>query len=172
LRGGAGCGYKKKFGRGYPPRPAPQFTTKTKKKTLASHIFSRLQAPAALASHPLKLSSLLLTSSSQISLLTFTIAGAAEEMSLRHLNRLKWLLLKTDEYSSRNNLGDGEDGQVRRGLLDPLDGNLRREMVKYSEFIQAAYHSFHSDPAMSAQEPQTIWFCFSFIFVQLKQFLC
>jgi hypothetical protein len=74
LRGGAGCGYKKILGadtRPAPPRSA--IYNQNKKKTLASHIFSRLQAPAALASHPLKLSSLLLTSSSQISLLTFVI---------------------------------------------------------------------------------------------------
>lgn len=82
---------------------------------------------------------------------------AAEEMSPRHLNRLKRLLSKTEEYSPRNNLGSrwreyhGSNDWV--GLLDPLDENLRREVVRYGEFVQAAYHSFHSNPAMSADEP-------------------
>lgn len=38
-------------------------------------------------------------------------------------------------------------------MLDPLDENLRREVVRYGEFVQAAYHCFHSNPAMSAQDP-------------------
>ncbi|KAI9175175.1 hypothetical protein LWI28_028546 [Acer negundo] len=82
---------------------------------------------------------------------------AAEEMSPRNLNRLKRLLSKTEEYSPRNNLASrwreyhGSNDWV--GLLDPLDENLRREVVRYGEFVQAAYHSFHSDPAMSAEEP-------------------
>ncbi|GLJ29533.1 hypothetical protein SUGI_0582450 [Cryptomeria japonica] len=32
------------------------------------------------------------------------------------------------------------------GLLDPLDENLRREIVKYGEFVQAAYSAFEFDP--------------------------
>ncbi|KAL5750848.1 hypothetical protein ACOSP7_025451 [Xanthoceras sorbifolium] len=81
---------------------------------------------------------------------------AAEEMSPRHLNRLQRLLSRTEEYSPRNNLGSrwreyhGSNDWV--GLLDPLDDNLRREVVRYGEFVQAAYHSFHSNPAMSAEE--------------------
>lgn len=82
---------------------------------------------------------------------------AAEEMSPRHLNRLQRLLSKTGEYSPRNNLGskwrEYHGSNHWKGLLDPLDENLRREMVRYGEFIQAAYHSFHSNPEMSAQEP-------------------
>lgn len=81
---------------------------------------------------------------------------AAEEMSPRHLNRLQRLLSKSAEYSPRNSLGSrwreyhGSNDWV--GLLDPLNDNLRREIVKYGEFIQAAYHCFHSDPAMSQVE--------------------
>ncbi|KDP39930.1 hypothetical protein JCGZ_03461 [Jatropha curcas] len=80
---------------------------------------------------------------------------AAEEMSPRHLNRLQRLLSKTEEYSPRNHLGSrwreyhGSNDWV--GLLDPLDENLRREVVRYGEFVQAAYHAFHSNPAMSTE---------------------
>ncbi|KAM1787580.1 hypothetical protein ACFX11_037960 [Malus domestica] len=86
------------------------------------------------------------------------VKGAAEDMSPRHLNRLQRLLSKTGEYSPRNNLGtrwrEYHGSNNWAGLLDPLDENLRREVVRYGEFIQAAYHSFHSNPAMSAEEAQ------------------
>ncbi|XP_015078892.1 phospholipase A1-Ibeta2, chloroplastic-like [Solanum pennellii] len=82
---------------------------------------------------------------------------AAEDMSPRHLNRLKRLLSsKSMEYSPRNNLANrwreyhGSNNWL--GLLDPLDENLRRELVRYGEFIQSAYHCFHTDPATSADE--------------------
>ncbi|XP_052170859.1 phospholipase A1-Ibeta2, chloroplastic [Diospyros lotus] len=83
---------------------------------------------------------------------------AAEEVSPRHLNRLRRLLSnsKSQEYSPRNNLGarwtEYHGCNDWSGLLDPLDENLRREVVRYGEFIQAAYHCFHSDPATSADE--------------------
>ncbi|PON65125.1 Fungal lipase-like domain containing protein [Trema orientale] len=82
---------------------------------------------------------------------------AADEMSPRHLNRLQQLLTKTAEYSPRNNLGrrwrDYHGLNDWAGLLDPLDENLRREVVRYGEFIQAAYRCFHSNPAMPIDEP-------------------
>lgn len=77
---------------------------------------------------------------------------AAEEMSPRNLVRLQRLLSKTAEYSPRNNLGGrwkeyhGSKDWV--GLVDPLDENLRREVVRYGEFVQAGYHAFHVDPEM------------------------
>ncbi|KAJ6932984.1 phospholipase A1-Ibeta2 [Populus alba x Populus x berolinensis] len=76
-------------------------------------------------------------------------------MSPRHLNRLQRLLSKTEEYSPRNHLGprwrEYHGSNDWKGLLDPLDENLRREVVRYGEFVQASYHAFHSNPAMSAQ---------------------
>ncbi|KAI3424516.1 Lipase_3 domain-containing protein, partial [Psidium guajava] len=42
------------------------------------------------------------------------------------------------EYQGRN---DWE------GLLDPLDDTLRREILRYGEFVEAAYHSFDFDPS-------------------------
>ncbi|KAL3497561.1 hypothetical protein ACH5RR_040293 [Cinchona calisaya] len=82
---------------------------------------------------------------------------AAEEMSPKHLNRLQRLLsMSHQEYSPRNNLSsrwrEYHGCNDWTGLLDPLDENLRRELVKYGEFVQAAYHCFHSNPAMSAHE--------------------
>ncbi|KAI3469018.1 hypothetical protein Pfo_025681 [Paulownia fortunei] len=83
---------------------------------------------------------------------------AAEEMSPRHLNRLQRLLSKSAEYSPRNNLGsrwrEYHGSNDWTGLLDPLDENLRREVVRFGEFIQAAYHCFHSNPATSTEETQ------------------
>ncbi|KAL1830025.1 hypothetical protein ACET3Z_008437 [Daucus carota] len=78
---------------------------------------------------------------------------AAEEVSPRHLVRLKRMLSISNQYSPRNILAskwrEYHGCNNWEGLLDPLDENLRREMVRYGEFIQAAYHCFHSDPATS-----------------------
>ncbi|KAL4339728.1 hypothetical protein GQ457_08G026050 [Hibiscus cannabinus] len=79
--------------------------------------------------------------------------SAAEDMSPRHLNRL---LSMTMEYSPRNNLGsrwrEYHGCNDWSGLLDPLDENLRREVVRYGEFVQAAYQAFHSNPSMPTDE--------------------
>ncbi|GKU95617.1 hypothetical protein SLEP1_g8952 [Rubroshorea leprosula] len=81
---------------------------------------------------------------------------AAEEMSPRHFNRLQRLLSMTAEYSPRNNLAsrwrEYHGCKDWAGLIDPLDENLRREVVRYGEFVQAAYHAFHSNPATPAEE--------------------
>ncbi|KAJ4954595.1 hypothetical protein NE237_011378 [Protea cynaroides] len=66
-----------------------------------------------------------------------------EEMSPQHLNRLQRLLSMSAEHSPRNNLGSRWRG---------LSRNLRREVVRFGEFIQAAYHTFHSSPAMSEED--------------------
>ncbi|KAG8374657.1 hypothetical protein BUALT_Bualt10G0018800 [Buddleja alternifolia] len=83
---------------------------------------------------------------------------AAEEMSPRNLNRLQRLLSMSQEYSPRNILGsrwcEYHGNNDWTGLLDPLDENLRREVVRFGEFIQAAYHCFHSNPATSTEETQ------------------
>ncbi|KAG2679798.1 hypothetical protein I3843_11G067600 [Carya illinoinensis] len=82
---------------------------------------------------------------------------ASEQMSPRNFNRLQRLLSKTNEYSPRNNLGsrwrEYHGSNHWKGLLDPLDENLRREVVRYGEFVQAAYQSFHSNPTMSEDGP-------------------
>ncbi|KAJ4956896.1 hypothetical protein NE237_013679 [Protea cynaroides] len=81
---------------------------------------------------------------------------AAEEMSPRHLNRLQRLLSMSAERSPRNNLGtrwrEYHGCNDWTGLIDPLDENLRREVVRFGEFIQAAYHTFHCNPATSEED--------------------
>ncbi|KAF5177656.1 Phospholipase a1-ibeta2 protein [Thalictrum thalictroides] len=78
-------------------------------------------------------------------------ATAAEEMSPKNLNRLKRLLSISQEYSPRNNLAtrwrEYHGSNHWDNLLDPLDENLRREVVKYGEFVQAAYQAFQSNPS-------------------------
>ncbi|KAF8027356.1 hypothetical protein BT93_E0302 [Corymbia citriodora subsp. variegata] len=82
-------------------------------------------------------------------------AKTAEEMSPRHLHRLQRLLSMTPEYSPRNSLAarwrEYHGSNDWAGMLDPLDENLRREVVRYGEFVQAAYQAFHTDPATSAE---------------------
>jgi len=81
---------------------------------------------------------------------------AAEEISPRHLKRLQRLLSKTAEYSPRNIIGrkwrEYHGSNDWKGMLDPLDDNLRREVVRYGDLVQAAYQAFHADPAMSTTE--------------------
>lgn len=81
----------------------------------------------------------------------------AEEMSPRYLNRLQKMLSNNNiEYSPKNSLGSrwkefhGSNDWL--GLIDPLNENLRRELIRYGEFIQAAYHCFHSNPSTSQGE--------------------
>ncbi|KFK22257.1 phospholipase a1- chloroplastic-like [Arabis alpina] len=83
--------------------------------------------------------------------------AAVEEMSPKNLKKLQRLLSKSsEERSPKNKLGSkwrelhGSNNWV--GLLDPLDENLRRELVRYGEFVQAAYHAFHSDPEGSPRD--------------------
>lgn len=78
------------------------------------------------------------------------------EMSPNHLRRLQRLLSRTEEYSPRKSLArrwrEYHGSRDWDGLLDPLDENLRREVVRYGELVQAAYQAFHSNPATVADE--------------------
>ncbi|KAF9617501.1 hypothetical protein IFM89_036705 [Coptis chinensis] len=77
-------------------------------------------------------------------------------MSPRNLNRLKRLLSISQQYSPRNNLAskwrEYHGCNDWDNLLDPLDENLRREVVKYGEFIQNAYQAFQSNPSTSKSD--------------------
>ncbi|PUZ50077.1 hypothetical protein GQ55_6G030900 [Panicum hallii var. hallii] len=74
---------------------------------------------------------------------------AAPAMSPRRLERLLQPVAP-DGPSPRGNIAaawrrlHGEDGW--RGLLDPLHPDLRREIVRYGEFVDAAYGAFLSRP--------------------------
>ncbi|KAF8669941.1 hypothetical protein HU200_051123 [Digitaria exilis] len=78
--------------------------------------------------------------------------SSAPAMSPRRLERLLQPVAP-DGPSPRGNIAatwrrlHGEDGW--RGLLDPLHPDLRREIVRYGEFVDAAYASFLSHPDAS-----------------------
>ncbi|XP_047306710.1 phospholipase A1-Ibeta2, chloroplastic-like [Impatiens glandulifera] len=80
----------------------------------------------------------------------------AEEIPPIHIKRLQRLLSNSMEYSPKNKLGsrwrEYHGCNDWAGLLDPLDNNLRREVVRYGEFIQAAYQEFHLNPATVSNE--------------------
>nr|XP_004308496.2 PREDICTED: phospholipase A(1) DAD1, chloroplastic [Fragaria vesca subsp. vesca] len=48
--------------------------------------------------------------------------------------------------SVRNNWMEYQGVKNWEGLLDPLDGNLRREIIRYGNFVDAAYKAFDFDP--------------------------
>ncbi|KAF8712871.1 hypothetical protein HU200_028646 [Digitaria exilis] len=78
--------------------------------------------------------------------------SSAPAMSPRRLERLLQPVAP-DGPSPRGNIAatwrrlHGEDGW--RGLLDPLHPDLRREIVRYGEFVDAAYAAFLSHPDAS-----------------------
>ncbi|KAJ3706951.1 hypothetical protein LUZ61_010656, partial [Rhynchospora tenuis] len=80
----------------------------------------------------------------------------ADEMSPRSLRHLQRLLSDTSRPSPKNSIASrwhmyhGQSNWF--GLLDPLDENLRRELVRYGDFVQSAYHAFHSMPSSPASK--------------------
>uniref|UniRef100_A0A0D3HGM6 Fungal lipase-type domain-containing protein n=1 Tax=Oryza barthii TaxID=65489 RepID=A0A0D3HGM6_9ORYZ len=86
--------------------------------------------------------------------LPFVRKPAVDEMSPRSLAHLQRLLTLSPRPSPKGSIAGewrryhGEDGWD--GLLDPLDQNLRREVLRYGDFVQAAYTAFHSMPSSSS----------------------
>ncbi|KAM0823970.1 hypothetical protein ACQ4PT_070514 [Festuca glaucescens] len=83
--------------------------------------------------------------------LPFMRKPAADEMSPRSLAHMQRLLTLSPRPSPRGSIAvewrryHGEDAWA--GLVDPLDQNLRREVLRYGDFVQAAYAAFHSMPS-------------------------
>lgn len=86
--------------------------------------------------------------------LPFTRKSAVDEMSPRSLAYMQRLLTLSPRLSPKGSIAGewrryhGEGGW--EGLLDPLDHNLRRELLRYGDFVQAAYTAFHSMPSEAA----------------------
>ncbi|XP_020576325.1 phospholipase A1-Ibeta2, chloroplastic-like [Phalaenopsis equestris] len=78
------------------------------------------------------------------------IDEAFDKYSPRSLTRLHRLLSDSPRSSPKSSIASHwrllHGAENWSGLLDPLDENLRRELVRYGEFIQAAYTAFFSNP--------------------------
>ncbi|KAJ6799157.1 putative phospholipase A1-Ibeta2, chloroplastic [Iris pallida] len=76
--------------------------------------------------------------------------ASTEAMSPRSLAQLQ-RLLSSPRLSPKNPIASRwrllHGASDWDGLLDPLDENLRRELTRYGDLVQAAYHAFHSNPA-------------------------
>jgi hypothetical protein len=86
--------------------------------------------------------------------LPFTRKPATDEMSPRSLAHMQRLLTLSPRPSPRGSIAaewrryHGEGAWA--GLVDPLDQNLRREVLRYGDFVQAAYAAFHSMPSSAS----------------------
>lgn len=87
-----------------------------------------------------------------------TVAAAADEVSPRSLARLQRLLSDSSRPSPKASIASRwrllHGSRNWSGLLDPLDENLRRELVRYGDLVQAAYRIFHSNPSASPSRPR------------------
>ncbi|PKA47645.1 Phospholipase A1-Ibeta2, chloroplastic [Apostasia shenzhenica] len=112
------------------------------------HVEQQKSSAAGGLLHALNLSSLFPSNRSSAA-----AAAAAHDVSPRSLAQLQRLLSDSSRPSPKSSIAErwrllhGADNWS--GLLDPLDENLRRELVKYGDLVQAAYRTFHSNPAAS-----------------------
>ncbi|PKU61376.1 phospholipase A1-Ibeta2, chloroplastic-like [Dendrobium catenatum] len=79
-------------------------------------------------------------------------SNTEENVSPRSLSHLSQLLSDTSRHSSpRTNIAprwrDLHGCSDWSGLVDPLDRDLRRELLRYGDFIHSAYHAFFHSTA-------------------------
>lgn len=87
-----------------------------------------------------------------------SVITAADEVSPRSLAQLQRLLSDSTRPSPKASIASRwrllHGARNWSGLLDPLDENLRRELVRYGDLVQAAYRIFHSNPSASPSRPR------------------
>ncbi|KAL0913445.1 hypothetical protein M5K25_016907 [Dendrobium thyrsiflorum] len=78
------------------------------------------------------------------------VEDTIDKYSPRSLTHLHRLLSDSPRASPKSSIASHwrllHGAQNWSGLLDPLNENLRRELVRYGELIQAAYTAFYSNP--------------------------
>lgn len=84
--------------------------------------------------------------------LTISQPSAKENVSPRSLSHLRHLLSDSSQHPSpRTNIAprwrDLHGCSDWSGLVDPLDTDLRRELLRYGDFIHSAYHAFFHSTA-------------------------
>ncbi|KAJ6801605.1 putative phospholipase A1-Ibeta2, chloroplastic [Iris pallida] len=86
--------------------------------------------------------------------------SSTEAMSPRSLSQLQRLLSYSSRPSPKNPIAPRwrllHGASHWHGLLDPLDENLRRELTRYGDLVQAAYHTFHSNPAAAPHQRRDV----------------
>ncbi|CAL9124196.1 unnamed protein product [Musa textilis] len=126
-----------------PPQPAPDPVVEDDRGPRDSPFsFSALHRTGSSLLNALNLPSALFLPSSS--------TQQAEEISPRSLTHLRRLLSNSTRQSPRGTIAPRwrqyHGAADWDGLLDPLDHDLRRELIRYGEFAQATYHAFHSNP--------------------------
>nr|CAD1835064.1 unnamed protein product [Ananas comosus var. bracteatus] len=83
-----------------------------------------------------------------------------QTMSPRSLSHLQRFLSESPRPSPRSSIAAAwrryHGAESWDGLLDPLDPDLRRELLRYGDFVQSAYRAFeHSSSSSSSPLPAT-----------------